>query len=68
MMECWRPGALGNNEKVKIMPTWLLVLLVLFVVYVLGAAGMAIYLRGSNWKMIAFWPLTLIWMFFGNIQ
>lgn len=50
------------------MKTWQIVLLVCALVYVLGVAAMFAYLRGNNFKMALLWPLTLLWMLFGNIQ
>lgn len=50
------------------MKTWQLVLLISAGIYVLGVAGMFAYLRGGNFKLALLWPLTALWMLFGNIQ
>lgn len=49
------------------MKTFLVIMVILLAVYVVGALVMFAYLRGGNVKMALLWPLTLIWMFFGNI-
>lgn len=50
------------------MKTWQLVLITIAVIYVVGAIGMSIYLRGRSVPMALLWPLTVLWMLFGNIQ
>lgn len=55
------------SNKGGVMKTWQIVLLIIAVVYALGVAGMFIYLRGGNFKMALLWPLTVLWMLFGNI-
>ena len=48
------------------MKTWMIVLLVLAVIYVLGAVGCGLYWR--SFKMALIWPLWVLFGLFGNIQ
>lgn len=48
------------------MKTWMVVLLVIVGIYALGAIGMGVYMR--NFRLGLLWPMTVLWMLFGNIQ
>lgn len=48
---------------------WIIALLVIAAIYVVGVVGFFLWIPASPWRgvLALLWPLTVLWMLFGNV-